>query len=468
MKVQSFSASPQRRILIGLICNDSVCGRVASRWEAEGGLFDNDVGNALGKLAVDYFNRYGHAPLHHIETLASSWADGRDEDSVGKVEDFLRSLQGEYEKLAKGINADLVIDEAGDHFTKVKYQKLFDAGTGFLTSGQVKKAVELAEKFQPVEMGGGSYINPLDDDEAVRRVVEYKRESLIKYRGGLGRFFGHSLEREALVAVLASEKTGKSFVLLEFAYTAVMQGLKVAIFECGDLTQDQVMYRFLTRVADRPIGPYNGMPSMTYRVPTSLAVEEGKTVVDYDEMTIKNRLSTEKIIQLRDEFRDKYDARNLLRLSIHSASSISVPQIRSTLSRWKREDFDPDIVIVDYADLLAPPMKGAVDSRDQINATWKGLSKMRQDLHCCVITATQANADSYKSDLLTRSNFSEDKRKHAHVTAMFAINRTDSEKEKGIYRLNWLDRRDEAYSERRVCYCAGCLEIASPFMISHY
>jgi hypothetical protein len=51
---------------------------------------------------------------------------------------------------------------------------------------------------------------------------------------------------------------------------------------------------------------------------------------------------------------------------------------------------------------------------------------------------------------------------------MFGLNQMTKEKEQGLYRLNWLDRRGEYYSERECCYCAGCLEIAQPFMLSWF
>jgi hypothetical protein len=125
-------------------------------------------------------------------------------------------------------------------------------------------------------------------------------------------------------------------------------------------------------------------------------------------------------------------------------------------------------VVIDYADLLLGPLAGGGESREQVNATWKGLSKMRQDLRCLVLTATQANADAYEADALNRRNFSEDKRKHAHVSGMFALNQSDAEYKQGVYRINWLDRRDEPYSQREFCYVAGCLAVARPMMMSYY
>lgn len=65
-----------------------------------------------------------------------------------------------------------------------------------------------------------------------------------------------------------------------------------------------------------------------------------------------------------------------------------------------------------------------------------------------VITATQSDADSYDTDLLKLSNFSEDKRKYSHVTAMFGLNQDKDGREKklGVLRLNELVIREGEFS----------------------
>ena len=104
--------------------------------------------------------------------------------------------------------------------------------------------------------------------------------------------------------------------------------------------------------------------------------------------------------------------------------------------------------------------------RDAINNTWKAMRALSQRRHCCVVTATQADADSYDSWLLSMSNFSEDKRKYAHVTAMAGINQTQPEKERGIYRLNWLVGREFEFTESQVVWTAACLTVGNPAILS--
>jgi hypothetical protein len=79
-----------------------------------------------------------------------------------------------------------------------------------------------------------------------------------------------------------------------------------------------------------------------------------------------------------------------------------------------------------------------------------------------VVTATQADAQSYVASTLGKSNFSEDKRKLAHATAIAGINQTDDEKQFQIQRLNWIVLREQEFHTFKCLHVAGCLAIAQP------
>jgi hypothetical protein len=121
------------------------------------------------------------------------------------------------------------------------------------------------------------------------------------------------------------------------------------------------------------------------------------------------------------------------------------------LDTWEeRENFVPKIILVDYADLLVPSLKA--DFRHQQNQIWKELRKLsqtkRQEIFPLVIAPTQADADSYDSYRLKLSNFSEDKRKYSHVTAMYSLNQDPKGREKALrmLRIGELILREDEFS----------------------
>lgn len=253
-----------------------------------------------------------------------------------------------------------------------------------------------------------------------------------------------------------------SFWLLDVAWRGMLQGRKVAFIEVGDMTQNQIMLRFLTRASRRPLKP------RTVKYPVSLVHDPNDTFAEVSHAVreFKRPLPLPKA-QAACAAVLKKGRENLLRLSVYPNNSINLNGIKALLETSIRDGWSPDVIVIDYADLIAP-MPGYTESRDQINATWKGLRALSQSLHCCVVTATQAKATSYKAETMDMSDFSEDKRKMAHVTAMFGINQTSPEKKMGLQRLNPIVFREEDTSEEMCVHVAGCLSLANPAVCSTF
>ena len=257
-----------------------------------------------------------------------------------------------------------------------------------------------------------------------------------------------------------------SFFLLDMAIRAVQQGKRVAYFEVGDMSQTQVMMRLIQRLSARP------KKQKVIKIPERIEFDKKFNAdVSFYCKDIKTPLSADaavkKLARFGKSLDDAFgsDVHGLLRLSCHPSGSMSVIGIESRLDAWERAGWLPDIVVIDYADILAP-IDGRQEKRYQVDETWKRLRGLSQKRHICVITASQADAASYRVKTLDKSNFSESKTKLAHVNAFIGINALADEKEKQLRRLNFIVRREEAYSEQECLYVAGCLAIGNPMMIS--
>src|SRR5262245_59205678 len=105
MKVTKAKGNKERQILIGVITHDTVCGRLAGKWDKKEGLFDSPWANLVSSWCFRYYKKYQKAPRKSVEGLFHSWAgdDGKDKDTVRLLEKFLTSLSGEYARLKKGV-----------------------------------------------------------------------------------------------------------------------------------------------------------------------------------------------------------------------------------------------------------------------------------------------------------------------------------------------------------------------------
>lgn len=466
MRVERRDGSDERRILIAMIVDKTVLARITSLWTKEG-LFKSKWANMVGKWCVDFFNKFEDAPKKSIEGIFDAWAKNKDKETVSLIDKFLSSLSDQYEDLSKDQNADYLIDLAGKYFNKVALRKLSDEIQAHLDSGEQTKAQKAAEKYGRVEIGVGAGIDVLRDKAAIRKAFESNREPLITYQGALGEFFGDALSRDSLISFMAPEKRGKTFWLLDLSWRGMQQRRKVAFFAIGDLSQDQMMRRFQIRAARRP------EKAKTIKYPTSITKnrEDPFAFVDFEEKEYKGELSWKDGFKACESALKKTRSNDtLLQLSCHPSSTLSVNGLEGILRSWERgkTPWTPDVIIIDYADLLAPPAGIAQETREAVNATWKALRALSQRRHCLVITATQADAASYNATTIGASNFSEDKRKLAHVNGLIGINQTVDEKDNGIQRLNWVVLRESEFNTNRCVHVAGCLAIANPAIRSTF
>jgi len=455
----------ERQIITAMVVSDRVLARIASRWKKDG-LFASKWCNLVGTWCVKYHTKFGKAPRKSIVGIFEAWADKRDDpDTVKMVEKFLGSISDEYASLRKGINADFTIDIAGNLFNEVALKKLTKQIEGDLAKGELIKAKERVSLFSGVSVGTSSGTT-LADEAMVEDVLDNKTEMLFRYPGAMGRFLGDTFARDTFVSFMGPEKVGKTWWLLDASWRAIMNKVRVAFFEVGDLSQRQIMRRFYTRAAKRPLKkPRQFRPVL---VPTKLELlAEGQYDVGHEVMKITSDMSPKEVIRRNQRVIEKTGDVNILRVSTHPNDSISAEGIHSILKEWSSRDGQPPgLVVIDYADIIAPPPGFQGESRDAINKTWKHLRRVSQEDHCCVLTATQAKATAYAKEQLDMSDFSEDKRKFAHVTAMLGLNVSVKDKPFGVTRLNFLVLREDEFVSTKEVYAAGCLGIGNPCMFS--
>ncbi|MHC1623159.1 MAG: hypothetical protein ACXQTR_01045 [Candidatus Methanospirareceae archaeon] len=451
MKARKFSGHDAHRVLSGMVHNSEVVSRIAAKWVPEG-MFASRNENLIGHWAVDYWRKYNQPIGENVETTAARWASSshRSEASISALE---KTLSAVVSKDGERMNPDYILDVAGRLFNRVAMRRLIDNVESDLDRGDVDRGGARLEEWRRVEMGAGAVIKLGEDFDSWLQALEGESiRPLVTYPGALGTFLGGEVSRDSLVVFMGSSKRGKSWWLIDLAFRAARQRCRVAYFEAGDMSQRQVQLRLGQRSLLRP------RSDRICILPTGWN-DEGELITE------SRQLSP---VSARDCFRrwkKLLRGRDRFRLSCHSNSSLSVSGIESYLSSWARDGWVADVVVIDYADILAPPA-GRWEYRHAINENWKHLRRISQDYHCAVVTATQADAQSYDKALLSRKNFNEDRRVHDHVTAMIGINMTTEEKKKGVCRLNWLDRRGEDFNEQRQVKVAGCLDVGCPSLKS--
>jgi hypothetical protein len=438
-----------------MLQDTTVLGVLSSQFTE--GQFTSSWANLIAGWAVDYYREYEAPPEDALVGLFESWADACDDDE--KVDMVGRYVNQLLDMELESINSQYIIDTAGELLNRVKLQRLAESIMGDLDRGKLVEAEARVVDFNRVDLGGGSGVDVLSNEAALKAAFDDKREPLIKYGGALGEFFDEHMERDGFIAFLGPEKRGKSWWLIDTAWRAINQKRRVAVFSVGDMSEAQMIRRLAVRASRAPMkaGPVQYPTGIERDYDSEMATVE-RGVKHYEHgLTWRTAMRAyEKLVK-----RKLGGDGQALRLSTHPSSSLSVRGIKGILQTWERRGWVPDVVVVDYADILDMP-DGGNDLRHRINESWKQLRALSQTYHCLVVTATQADASAHQAAILGAGNFSEDKRKLSHVTGMVGINATKDEKPEGIQRLNWIVLREGSFSETKCVNVAGCFALGNP------
>jgi hypothetical protein len=457
MQVRQQDSTAERRVLIAAVTETSFLSRLVGKLSREP--FRSKYSNLLWTWCQSHYIKYQCAPGKDIETVFEEWAaKNSDKDLYTLVSRFLSSLSSQSDK--EQLNLDYLLTLAEKLVNEVVLEKHQEELKDFLEHGEVDRALEMQQKFKKIDLLYRPPINVITDEDAQRKALEDTQKCLIRYPGPAGDFLGTELAEDSFVAFMASAKGGKSWSLLDVAWRGFRQGNNVAYFQIGDLSQSQIMRRFLIRAAYRPIR------AKLIKLPQSIVIPPGSRELANVECEAKIYDTDITWEQARRAFiRAGKKAKGQLRLSHHPSFTITVDGIRNVLDTWDRDGWVANVVVIDYAGNIAPVNK-KIPSHEQVSYSWAMLRQLSEIRKCLVVTAQQSNKEGFGAWVLTRKNFSESKLILAHCTSFIGINRTDEEVEHNIIRWNFLVRREEKFRESQCLFLAACLDVANPAVVT--
>jgi len=470
MEIKKFKSQEEQTVLAALITHDGVLGAVALALGSVDDPFPNRWSNQIAKWCFSYFAKYQKAPGQHIQQLFLKWAQHAPDPAVADlIEKYLGTLSDHYEA-APALNEAYVIDLASHYFERVRLERIRDALESSLERGDVKEARE-ALASPPVDFSSGAWKDPFSK-AAIKKTFSHKEDqTIVQFDGALGDFLSPHFERTGFISFCGRDKVGKSYWLQEVVYTALKQRRKVLYYVLGDMSEEQVHRRLYSRLLRRP------WKTGSVKRPVSIAPNNGEANIRF-RMMEREGISARGVWEGIEKFKEDTASSSMrLRLRIAGGMEVSASGIEQDIIRLtKQEQWAPDVVVIDYADLLAvEEHTKRQDVRHQMNASWMTMRRIALSYHCLVVTATQTASTAYGSWLIRKKDFSEDKRKNAHVTGMIGINQMEksengspSEKELGVYRLNWVVLRGGGWSESKVVWTAGNLAVACPCIISSF
>lgn len=279
----------------------------------------------------------------------------------------------------------------------------------------------------------------------------------IKYVGE-DNYYGFVLDGDHRFLLADTTVSHNTWALMDACVTAMQNGLKT-VFVTLEMSEQGMLKRFWTTMSGQ--------------------VSEDKNEIDFpyfkfnedtNKFEIKHKTINRKAVSIADIQKKQKSMRRLsrggdIRVISVPAYSLTVEKLDIMLERLaQQENFIPDVIAVDYADIMSPSDK--TDYRNQLDGIWKRLRGLAQKWKAVVFTASQSGRSSIGKNV-DAQDIAEDIRKLAHVTSMVSLNQTDEEKENGILRLKQLAIREDN-PEFRQAVCTQCLSVGRIVLDSHF
>jgi len=506
----------ERNIITGIIVSREYIRRVQPIWDDR--LIDSPTIKMIASWCFDYYKQYKRSPRRNIESIvANKIRKGMPKDQSEMVERILQSISDQF--VRRRFNIEYLFDQTVKYFKEQKLRILSEDIQQCVETDDVLKAEQLIAEFRSINKDESTgAVNPFEDFDLVDRAFANKEKPIVKFPKAFGKFINDQMVRDAFISFMGIEKIGKTFMLILCAMYAIESDCNVVFFQAGDMSEEENALRLYIYLAKRSnlekyCGPlYVPIPDC-WRNQIDIC-RKAERQCDFGIWNDKNKkrssIKYDELSEKYDELKDDYEpctncracrsngavwfkyqkkqkpltAREAWKIGrrwwkehdkefkLYTApnETLSMKKIESLLDIWEKDyAFIPDVVIIDYMDLLAPDFDIArFDYRQQQNIIWQRARRLSQERHCLLITATQAAASGYKRDLLKMEDYSEDKRKYAHVTAMYGLNQSDSDKKIGIMRVNEMLLRQGDFDRKSYINLLQRLQMGRPLLASYF
>jgi hypothetical protein len=495
MKIESNSLSEEKKIIIGLVVSTEYCEKIHKYIRPE--YFKNKYLKLISDWSLAFYEKYKKAPYKNIQSIFIKKSKKLKEADVELIKELLDNLSDQY--VEGEVNIDYLMDTTLAYIKKRKLEIVTNNVLILQEKGEIEEAEQELLKYETLqsEIANEFYTIKLGDMEVNEEIYDPKKaeRKFFKLPGDLGEYLGE-MHRSELVAYFAPAKVGKTMVLIDHFKHAVLQKRKTVFFSL-EMTKEEVVPRvnkvFVPMAKEEGIYTYPEFDCVLNqtgecvdrRSPVVLFDPETGEVKDDSHITCDKCMRTdperykkaiyrqsifreqEDIFTIRKKFKNKSRLLgNYGRIVVYPKYSLTYNDLVRELDNLIRNDnFVPDIIIIDYADILKFDSKYSDFKLE--DERWKMLAALAGEMKALVITATQANLAGHKSETLDSTHQGGFYGKNRHVNLMVGLNQKKEEKEKGIMEFGITEARSQFYVQGQTCTVLQNFETGQVFLDSY-
>tara|TARA_R110000851_G_scaffold108069_4_gene228874 strand:+ start:2555 stop:3913 length:1359 start_codon:yes stop_codon:yes gene_type:complete len=333
---------------------------------------------------MKYREKYSTHPNHEVMmTLLRTELNHHDKATAKQVREFFARIHS-----SDGIEeAPFVKDRALDFCRKQVLKQAMMRSVKLLKSSsfdEIEKVIQDALKLGTDNNFGHEY-----HKDALARFELINRSPISTGWPRMDEIVKGGLGKSELGVVIAPTGAGKSMIMVHLAAEALKQG-KTVVYYTLELKDTVVGGRFDSCLTGVPL---NEMRDRKEEILSKIESIEGSLIIKE-----------------------------------YPTKSASVQTIRNHIEKLKKRGIEPDVILVDYADLLRP-VRNSSEKRHELEETYENLRALAQIYEMPVWTASQTNRGGLNAEVITMEAISEAFNKCFVADFIFSLSRTVQDKQ---------------------------------------
>ena len=354
--------------------------------------FDNDAGKWIMRKTLKYFNEYKTCPT--MEVFKVEVEGIHQELQSVAVKDLLKQAY----KASKGTDLNYVKDTFLDFCKNQTLKGALMKSVDLLELGDyddIRNLIDRALKAGTERDIGHEYVTELED-----RFREEARNTVATPWPLINNLLCGGLGQGDLGMIAGGPGGGKSWALVALGEQAVKLGYTVIHYTL-ELSEKYVGRRYDACLTEIPVGD---------------------------------------IVLHKDKVKDKVEnLRGGLYIREYPAGQATVNTIHAHLEKCKQQNIEPDLIIIDYADLLTS--KASKEKRDKLDDIYTNLRGLATEMKLPIWTASQVNRSGAREDIIQGDRMAESYTKMMITDFAMSLARSAEDKENGTGRWHIMKNR---------------------------
>ena len=387
-----YGQSYQTKVVTNLVTDRPFLEQVSDILETK--YFESDTNKWVVDITRKYFSKYKNTPTtDFFKTEIQKITDKALQQNV------LTQLKAIYAQQSGG-DSEWVKNEFVTFCKNQNFKNVILTSVDLLQTGQFDKIEKLVRDAVKVGQSNDLGLDYKEDIEV--RFEEVNRRTVKTNWDVIDELIDGGLGPGELGVIVAPSGVGKTWVLCHIGAEAVRQGKNVLHYTL-ELTQNYVGQRYDTI--------FTGIPSSDLK-------------------------------ENKDQIRDKVDKlKGGLMIKYYPPKGITANTIAAHIDMVRSTKFQPDLIIIDYADLLVSVnSKNNSDYQEQ-GGIYIDLRAMGGEYQIPIWTASQTNRSAIESDVIHADKIADSYAKVMNADLIISVSRKDTDKLNDTARFHVMKNR---------------------------